>query len=242
MNSAQALWLEPDYAPWGIDKYLDFSISNEYNQSCLYPRFWYEDGERCIARPPSLGLADRMQSPRRRPRYRRRLLCVRVRSVRHDRSLRRLSRLASSDHFVCQRARSAARMDAARRREAQGLWLSRYLGALYLRAPLFGLPSLRCSTSTASVSTRRFRSPLTILPNGSQRLGNALERWARTRASHFQAPFCWSDMTRAELLHLRRGHLGRDLRRSLLRSGTNAGTATAWLSRSDQYDHRKERL
>ncbi|KAG8962311.1 Cell wall alpha-1,3-glucan synthase ags1 [Tulasnella sp. 419] len=38
------VWKHPKYAPWGIDEYQDFRISNERNQSCVMPVLWEDDG------------------------------------------------------------------------------------------------------------------------------------------------------------------------------------------------------
>ncbi|KAL7424549.1 hypothetical protein Q5752_000233 [Cryptotrichosporon argae] len=37
-------WKLPTYPPWGIETYPDFNYTNEYNDSCVYPTFWQDDG------------------------------------------------------------------------------------------------------------------------------------------------------------------------------------------------------
>ncbi|KZT09456.1 glycosyltransferase family 5 protein [Laetiporus sulphureus 93-53] len=40
----EAVWLDPDYSPWGFERYVDFSFDNKYNDSCVMPVFWGEEG------------------------------------------------------------------------------------------------------------------------------------------------------------------------------------------------------
>ncbi|KAH9842609.1 glycoside hydrolase family 13 and glycosyltransferase family 5 protein [Rhodofomes roseus] len=40
----EAVWLDPNYAPWNFSRYVDFSFENEYNSSCQMPVFWGDDG------------------------------------------------------------------------------------------------------------------------------------------------------------------------------------------------------
>ncbi|WVN90024.1 uncharacterized protein L203_105256 [Cryptococcus depauperatus CBS 7841] len=44
LDEHYAEWKLPDYAPWGFQKYPDFDFHNEYNDSCVYPTFWLDDG------------------------------------------------------------------------------------------------------------------------------------------------------------------------------------------------------
>nr|KIR88547.1 alpha-1,3-glucan synthase [Cryptococcus tetragattii IND107] len=44
MDEHVAQWKLPDYAPWGFQKYPDFNFTNDYNNSCIYPTFWLDDG------------------------------------------------------------------------------------------------------------------------------------------------------------------------------------------------------
>lgn len=45
MDEHIAQWKLPDYAPWGFQKYPDFNFTNSYNDSCIYPTFWLDNGE-----------------------------------------------------------------------------------------------------------------------------------------------------------------------------------------------------
>ncbi|RXK40574.1 alpha-1,3-glucan synthase [Tremella mesenterica] len=44
INEYDVGWKLPPYPPWGIDKYPDWNFTNTYNDSCVYPTFWEEDG------------------------------------------------------------------------------------------------------------------------------------------------------------------------------------------------------
>ncbi|KAG8878121.1 Cell wall alpha-1,3-glucan synthase ags1 [Tulasnella sp. 331] len=44
INEYNTVWKHPNYAPWGIDEYQDFAISNDYNSSCELPLLWQDDG------------------------------------------------------------------------------------------------------------------------------------------------------------------------------------------------------
>jgi alpha-1,3-glucan synthase len=46
LNEHELVWKRPPYAPWGFDEYPDFKPNNVYNDSCVYPRFWFDSGER----------------------------------------------------------------------------------------------------------------------------------------------------------------------------------------------------
>lgn len=115
-----AVWKRPAYAPWGLETYPDFSISNTYNQSCELPRFWYEDGSRVplsdigIERGCMASDFDQVR------RFFFLLAELTRAAVRHHRGLRRLSRLAPSDHFFRLGPGSAQRMASAGWRSPQG--------------------------------------------------------------------------------------------------------------------------
>ncbi|KAI0079915.1 glycoside hydrolase family 13 and glycosyltransferase family 5 protein [Panus rudis PR-1116 ss-1] len=44
LDEHDAVWKKPKYAPWGFDEYKDFAIDNAYNESCVLPPFWSNDG------------------------------------------------------------------------------------------------------------------------------------------------------------------------------------------------------
>ncbi|KZT42041.1 glycoside hydrolase family 13/glycosyltransferase family 5 protein [Sistotremastrum suecicum HHB10207 ss-3] len=44
LNEYNTIWKDPDYAPWGINQYADFNISNAHNASCVLPTMWQDDG------------------------------------------------------------------------------------------------------------------------------------------------------------------------------------------------------
>ncbi|KAH6637311.1 glycosyltransferase family 5 protein [Chaetomium tenue] len=53
LNESTPFRVEEHKVMWKTSRrYLDFDISNEYNSSCNYPQFWYEDGTRI--NPPGL--------------------------------------------------------------------------------------------------------------------------------------------------------------------------------------------
>jgi alpha-1,3-glucan synthase len=46
LNTTTPFSLKEHKAEWKSDRtYLDFSFSDNYNQTCKYPRFWLETGE-----------------------------------------------------------------------------------------------------------------------------------------------------------------------------------------------------
>ena len=44
LDEHEVEWKLPPYAPWGFEQYPDFNFTNEYNESCVYPTFWLDDG------------------------------------------------------------------------------------------------------------------------------------------------------------------------------------------------------
>lgn len=48
LGEYQTEWKKPNYAPWGINTYQDFSISNDINSSCTLPNFWLDTGEATV--------------------------------------------------------------------------------------------------------------------------------------------------------------------------------------------------
>ncbi|OSX65248.1 glycosyltransferase family 5 protein [Postia placenta MAD-698-R-SB12] len=44
IHEYDAVWLDPQYQPWGFEHYVDFSFNNTYNTSCEMPTFWGDDG------------------------------------------------------------------------------------------------------------------------------------------------------------------------------------------------------
>ncbi|CDO74608.1 Glycoside Hydrolase Family 13 / Glycosyltransferase Family 5 protein [Trametes cinnabarina] len=44
LNEYDAVWKDPELAPWGFNEYKDFNIDNTFNSSCKLPTFWSDDG------------------------------------------------------------------------------------------------------------------------------------------------------------------------------------------------------
>ncbi|KAL1689446.1 glycoside hydrolase family 13 and glycosyltransferase family 5 protein [Schizophyllum commune] len=49
------VYKHPPRMPWGFDEYADFKPSNDWNSSCVLPRFWGDDGERDQVENPANG-------------------------------------------------------------------------------------------------------------------------------------------------------------------------------------------
>ena len=49
------VYKHPPRMPWGFDEYADFTPSNDWNSSCVLPRFWGDDGERDQVENPANG-------------------------------------------------------------------------------------------------------------------------------------------------------------------------------------------
>ncbi|KAL1410802.1 hypothetical protein Q8F55_001744 [Vanrija albida] len=43
-NEYEVVWKDPAYGPWGINHYPDWNFTNVYNESCVYPTFFTDDG------------------------------------------------------------------------------------------------------------------------------------------------------------------------------------------------------
>lgn len=43
-NQYPTVWKLPNYAPWGLETYPDFTIDNNWNSSCQLPTLWNDDG------------------------------------------------------------------------------------------------------------------------------------------------------------------------------------------------------
>lgn len=43
-NEYEVQWKLPLYTPWGFTGYPDFNFTNEYNESCVYPTLYQDDG------------------------------------------------------------------------------------------------------------------------------------------------------------------------------------------------------
>src|SRR5690349_21747057 len=51
LNTSTPFLLEEHKVMWKTDRvYPDFNIGNEYNDTCTFPEFWFENGER--TKPP----------------------------------------------------------------------------------------------------------------------------------------------------------------------------------------------
>ncbi|THH19637.1 hypothetical protein EUX98_g8730 [Antrodiella citrinella] len=44
LNEHNAVWKDPTYFPWGFQEYKHFDIDNTYNNSCVMPTLWQDDG------------------------------------------------------------------------------------------------------------------------------------------------------------------------------------------------------
>jgi alpha-1,3-glucan synthase len=44
LEEYEVQWKLPPYAPWGFETYPDWNFTNTYNDSCVYPIFWQDDG------------------------------------------------------------------------------------------------------------------------------------------------------------------------------------------------------
>ncbi|OBZ75598.1 Cell wall alpha-1,3-glucan synthase mok13 [Grifola frondosa] len=44
LNEYDGVWKDPEMAPWGFNEYKDFQLDNTWNESCILPKFWGDDG------------------------------------------------------------------------------------------------------------------------------------------------------------------------------------------------------